>query len=525
MSDRFTLLIAEDSAKVREGIHKLVQKFEYPLRVLEAADGEQARRLLQEEPVDILMTDVEMPLLNGLQLGQIARSLYPQIKIIVFSAHSKFEYARSAISLEAVQYLLKPIDIGEFQEVMERVLRLCRRQQATPPPVFSPDEHDLLFHDIFYGMDFSHDTLSQIPFFADSRAEWETVLYYLSLKEPFFFSHYQGLTDFVRTAADGEYHLFVIDDRQILLAFRYPYYKPYSLDRWHRAFLDWLTAQSPGCVALAVCGEGGHGIHHLYSQLNRILSLKDLQFYIRETTRVSTDAQVGVVDPAHAIDIKPLLDSIVQDIQAQQYLAVQNGISLLLQVLTVNHQFSSLYVKYLFMDIVNALYEHAGDRLPVKMETVMATLSRAQSIDEIEQCLTPLLEKLEAQQGGSPVSRSVARLIQCIQEKYDQDLTLEYLAEQVCLTPAYISSLFKKETGQSITVYINEYRMAKAKRMLRGTNMKLVDVAAAVGYSSQIYFNMLFKKMFGLTPSQYRDGQDPPPGGAARPARGKGATP
>lgn len=508
MDEIFTLLIAEDGVKVREGIHKLLNKFRYPLKILEAADGEQARRLLENEPADILMTDVEMPFINGLQLGEIARSMYPDIKIVVFSAHSKFEYARSAISLEAVHYLLKPINVEEFQEVMNRVLDICRRPKNTFPSLFTPDEHDLLFRDIFYGMDFSHDNLSQIPFFADNQVENQYVLYYISLKESFFYSHYKALSEHIEKIENMEKHLFVIDDKQMLIAFKHPYYKPLNINSWHHTFMEWLVTQCPSCAALAICGESGHGIHHIYSELNRILFLKDLQFYIHESTQISTNAQVGVVDTGHAIDIKPFLESINRDIENHDFLSLQDGISALLQVLTVNHQFSSLYVKYLFMGIVNSIYEQVGETLPSKAETFMGALSRTESIDQVRECLDPIFDALDLQQSGGYKSRSVARITQCIQEEYTKDLTLEYLANKVCLTPAYTSTLFKKETGKSITVYINEYRMAKAKSMLRGTNMKLVDIAAAVGYSSQIYFHMLFKKMFGLTPSQYRDGVD-----------------
>lgn len=505
MPDKLTFLIAEDGIKVREGIRKLLEKNNYPLRILEAADGEQARKILEREQVDILMTDVEMPIIDGLRLGEIARAMHPDIKIIVFSAHSKFEYARSAISLEAVHYLLKPIDVMEFQEVMDRVITMCRQSKHQLSSRPAQDEYDLLFRDIFCGLDFSHDNLSQIPFFVDNRADIHCILYYVSLKTDFFFSHNQELSEFVRRAKGVETHLFIIDNRQILVAFKHHYYQPWDMDAWHKSFMEWLARKDPSCIALAVCGEGGHGIHHTYGQLNQILALKELQFYIRETTQISTNSRVGVTGSRKAIDIKPLLDTINQDIRSRNYLSVQSNISILLQMLTVNHEFSSLYVKYLFMNIVNAIYESASNRLPSKAETIMAALSHAESIDQIETCILPLLDKLANQETNNNLSRSVSLLVQHIHKEYASDLTLEYLAEKVCLTPSYISSLFKKETGKSITTYINEYRMEKAKAMLRNTNMKLVDIAAAVGYSSQIYFNMLFKKMFGLTPSQYRE--------------------
>lgn len=506
MSEKLTFLIAEDGVKVREGIRKLLERNDYPLRILEAPDGEQARKILEQEPVDVLMTDIEMPIIDGLRLGEIARALYPNIKIIVFSAHSKFEYARSAISLEAVHYLLKPIDVAEFEEVMGRVISMCRHPKRISSDRPAQDEYDLFFRDVFYGLDFSHENLSQIPFFKDNRADIHCVLYYVSLKSDFFLQYYREMTEFVRQTRGPEKHLFIIDARQALVAFKYNYYQPWDMDAWHKSFMKWLEKRDPSCVALAICGEGGHGIHHTYGQLNRILTLKELQFYIRESTKISTDSQVGITGARKNIDIKPILDTINQNIHNRNYLSVQSDISILLQMLTVNREFSSLYVKYLFVNIAYAIYESAGELPSPNAENTMAMLSRMESIDQIEACVFPVLERLINQDHSGNLSRSVSLLIQYIHKEYASDLTLEYLAEKVSLTPSYISSLFKKETGKSITTYINEYRMTKVKALLRNTNMKLVDIAAAVGYSSQIYFNMLFKKMFGLTPSQYRDG-------------------
>lgn len=121
------ILVVDDERIAVSGIKKRLQLYQYPLQIYEAYDGEEANRILDNTPIHILMTDIELPFINGLELIEIAKKKHPHIKTIVFSAYSNFEYARKAISLNAIYYLLKPIDVNEFQQVMQRCLDECMK--------------------------------------------------------------------------------------------------------------------------------------------------------------------------------------------------------------------------------------------------------------------------------------------------------------------------------------------------------------------------------------------------------------
>ena len=123
------ILLVDDEREEREGIAYLIQKFRYPLEVVQAASGKEALEILQNQEIDILFTDVKMPVMSGLELARKVRETDKTIKIIIFSAYAEFEYAKQAIEMNALRYLLKPIEIDEFKELMDDVLSSLEETQ------------------------------------------------------------------------------------------------------------------------------------------------------------------------------------------------------------------------------------------------------------------------------------------------------------------------------------------------------------------------------------------------------------
>ena len=123
------ILLVDDEREEREGIAYLIKKYGYPLAVSEAQNGKKALEYMEMHPVDILFTDVKMPMMNGLELAREVNKSYPDTKIIIFSAYGEFDYAKQALEANAVNYLLKPIEIDEFKKVMEDLLRSIQEER------------------------------------------------------------------------------------------------------------------------------------------------------------------------------------------------------------------------------------------------------------------------------------------------------------------------------------------------------------------------------------------------------------
>ena len=123
------ILLVDDEKTEREGIRFLIDKFALPLKVAEASNGKKALEYIREHPVDILLTDVKMPYMDGLELAKRVNDFNSNVVIIIFSAYGEFDYARRACEASAVNYLLKPIEVDEFKTVMERVIDICRKRK------------------------------------------------------------------------------------------------------------------------------------------------------------------------------------------------------------------------------------------------------------------------------------------------------------------------------------------------------------------------------------------------------------
>lgn len=124
-----TILIVDDQFAEAETIATLIQRHRLPLQSATARNGEEALEWLRANRADILFTDIKMPLMDGLELARRARELYEDMQIVIYSAYGEFEYAQQAIGVRAVHYLLKPLDIEEFLQVMERTIALCERER------------------------------------------------------------------------------------------------------------------------------------------------------------------------------------------------------------------------------------------------------------------------------------------------------------------------------------------------------------------------------------------------------------
>ena len=124
------ILLVDDEKIEREGIKFLINKFNMPLIVEEASNGKKAWEYIEKENnVDILLTDVKMPHMDGLELAKKVNQFNPNIVIIIFSAYSEFDYAKKACQANAVNYLLKPIELDEFQDVMNHVMDICEKRK------------------------------------------------------------------------------------------------------------------------------------------------------------------------------------------------------------------------------------------------------------------------------------------------------------------------------------------------------------------------------------------------------------
>ena len=125
----YKILVVDDESIEREGISFLIEKYKFPLEVAQATNGKTALEYMRTHPIDILLTDVKMPQMDGLELARHTFEKYPDVRILVFSAYGEFEFAKKAMAAQAVSYLLKPIDPEELTHAVDKAVQVVLRKQ------------------------------------------------------------------------------------------------------------------------------------------------------------------------------------------------------------------------------------------------------------------------------------------------------------------------------------------------------------------------------------------------------------
>lgn len=509
------ILIVDDESIERRGIHSLIKRYKLPLEVFEESNGRDALAFLQEQQVDIVLTDIKMPFMDGLQLTARATALYPELKVVIFSAYDEFDYAKQAVQLDVVHYLLKPIVLEEFQQTMERVISLCLRDLER-----RRREAELLAH---YQKHVEHEQAKQLldllsgtasPAEIDhtrGKLDIEIDHAYLLLADTGqrFFDRYSiRYQQLWKQLMDCPYRYLDINENQSVLIV------PTVADKPERSAIAAATQKLVAklseelqvrlCIAVGGPASSAAELPALYAKLEDLL---EYRFFWNES--VALFLWEKGLEPA--LEHEERLDSVLQtlecDVDAQDYDRVACGLDLLFAALR-EKQHSIIYTKYIFITMLQRLYQRAGANGSTSLEKMVENAFTASSLDELRACVSQALSELRSGQKQESVKGS-SRVLQTVKtfitNNYQSDISLERIASEVYLSPGYLSAIFKKETGQSLMKYITQVRLEKARDMLLNSHRKVADIAESVGFSDASYFGMVFRNHYGLSPARYKE--------------------
>ncbi|WP_282935997.1 response regulator [Paenibacillus sp. RC67] len=490
----YNILIVDDEKIEREGIKLLIRKYKLPFLTAEAENGLKALQYMQNNPIDLLLTDIKMPFMDGMQLASEARRLDPSLQILLLSAYGEFEYAKRAMQLQVANYILKPVEIEEFLHVMEEEVQRCeerRRQQL---------------------LELLHGGTTSI-----SRKRYWNVFPYKQMmvmesRTKFFDT---CLDDMERTLGEilGQPVNYInLNEYQSLLLFQNILYEGTS-SKEHSLMGERVQSemkrryQADFYMVFSGRLSSEETFHSEWSRMEKLLESK---FFTDAPFIVFSDSSVSSLHgPTDSID------AVVERVQsAIEHKNVQLGreeLERLFHILEGSSSFSTIYVKHICTLLVKHMVIHLQGYAKKSVQDMAQDIYFCHHLTELKGLLLQFLD--ESLEGSSPDDsihlkpgrKPIAQVLDIIHGEYQTDISLEQVAERVYLTPSYLSYLFKKETGCSLVKYVTQYRLEKAKHYLRCSNMKIVDIGHEVGYVSPSYFGALFKNYVGVSPAQYRE--------------------
>ena len=532
---KYSVLLVDDEEDVVETI---VQKIDweglgYSLAGY-AKNGLEALEIAEEKQIDVVLTDIKMPYMDGLTLSHRLKELYPSIKIIIFSGFDEFEYAKEAIRLEAEEYMLKPVDAGELSRVFQKV----------------------------------HDALDQE--FDEKQSIHRLKNYYLEslpiLQESFYTSLIEGTLpqqDMESTLLDyqislpGKYYAVVILHNSLSLSPEgiNPLLITMSIRKlaeerlqknWRPCFFTYLgntllIAQLDRetdsikltddceilcrmakhvCKATVTAGIG-KTVSHLVDLPLSYLGARDAVAYrvLYGRGKAIAISEIGLEGKEERNVNKEIIDDErLLDIYRSIRMSSEEELDKCIDLYVENSHLDSPSLQeyhFFLMDLVTNMHKFLlsnqmdTNLIFPKEEDVYQKVQQF-SLAELSQWLKEVCKKIQRhiQEMRSDKTKSfVKRAVEHVHSHYmDKDLTVEALSQELHVSAAYFSTVFKRETGKSFINYLTDYRMEKAIRLLMEEEEKTYIIAESVGYSDPNYFSYAFKKKFGMSPSKYKSG-------------------
>lgn len=502
----FRVFIVDDEPFIIEGLYDIIDWAEVGLEIVgNASNGQKALEALKETSVDILVTDISMPVMNGLDLIREARIIHPDLKVIVLSGFDEFAYLKEGMMLGIENYLLKPINIKELKATLHNIVQKLNT-----------------YKEIRLVQDYNTQILKD-----NTLHRWLT-----QQIAPLEFSE---RLDLLGINLDRTYIaasvLRVESDSTKIFEFISMQVEPY----------DWITLFSDmdgDIVMLAAMDDADRGrmeLIHLLQLLQTVLHDRSLRISIGSvehlpdqagqsyTTAKKAQEYFWIYPERELIDFNELplskgiqkVDFSMIDWSAYAKLIVaKDQENLRLQIESDFKRIQGLpgIMPHDFQDIAFEMVI----RFKMELKAIRHTeeldvynqafhkIRNAETIDDLEAVMQVIAEITIGFLISDIKSPIVQQVLKYIHQSYAEELSLKMLGAHYHIHPVYLGQLFHREINETFTEYINRYRIEKAKELLKTTHLKVNVIARDVGYWEPGYFYKQFKKYVGISPMDYR---------------------
>lgn len=490
------VVIADDEELIREGLAKIIAKESERFQVVGIfANGQEVLDRIASLRADVVITDIRMPFVDGLKLVSELKKSFPDTKCLILSGYADFHYAQEALRNEVADYLLKPVDKLELFEILYRLEEhfIIQKQQKK-------EWREVLIRSYLLGTGGKH---PELP--ADWLTERSYAVMVLRSEEDIAERIKRtevGMTERFESVAMGSGLL-------ALVCFLGADEKEEQLEAFARS---WVSLLKPGS-RLHIGSSGIHGdVDKLACAYQEARRACEVGIYSGGEYHYAAyrEPPEGAQAAARKL-IADYRDSWLHDVQI---LDVSGAVATLLKLL--NEAEGQRVEISLLLSLLEGLFELVKQAHPDFeavfedeagsgwKERVRMQLSFPQIKHDLLQMTEDCLNRIRTLRTDSGC-RPVDMVKRWIEEHYSEQMELNALAQMVYLTPSYLSKLFRSETGMTITDFVIEVRMAKAKELLRsGAEYKTYEIGMRVGYPDPAYFNKLFKRMVGVTPNEFK---------------------
>lgn len=531
------VFLVEDEFIIREGIKNNIDWQAHGYEFCgEASDGELAFPLIQKTRPDILITDIKMPFVDGLALSRLVKKELPETEIIILSGYEEFDYAKEAIQIGVARYLLKPINgetlLQEIDSVAEIILGKQKEKEIREKYQKEMEENSLrdqmdLFQHLVTG-DCSMEELLSVADKLDLKimAPWYSIVLLKIQSMKHDYEEYSGSIVVVDEriaklaepehvlifdrALEGRAFLFKADSEDELLAYQKEYLGDVKEVLSSYVNLRYFSGIGTPVNRLreipASFEDASHAFAHRY--LVAESCILDSSLLMQEGAAEQEDFRISAVNPEQIDRAKMQeflrtgdLDEVIYFVD--EFFGKLDGGAMKSRIF---RQYITMDAYFSIVDFLKGLGLQK-DEIEAPDQDSSILQDEKSAMDYIVRIMEKALV-LREKKASSRYEDVVSEVIHYIEDNYAQEeLSLNLLASHVNFSPNHLSMIFSQQTGQTLIRYLTDYRMNRAKELLRCSSKKSSVISMEVGYKDPHYFSYLFKKTQGMTPTQYRGGR------------------
>lgn len=532
----YKLLFADDEEEVRKGVLQKIDFSTFGFTVIEEAEnGAEALEIAEKMEPDILITDIKMPFMDGLELAEQLREHSPMTKVVILTGFEDFEYARKAIQLNIIDYVLKPVSKVDFEEILKRTKALLDEERIQNDDIKQLRSHyvdslpilrekfmaTLLHHDIderrvvekfsAYGIDLLGSLYSVAVVRIDGKNDMEkeaVELLYIALLD--LANRVIGES----VSNQLKFFPFLLDERLIIVFSADELSEEQYLSKVYSCLdLMRMTADKNLRETVTIgLGMVQHRVVDLHNGYNGAVQALNYRFVIGRGRVI----YIGDVEPTvEKIDLFSEQRE-VKLISAIKVGRVEEVDSLLNDIMNdiVTYKLSQDVYSLNLLEMVTAIVKTAKNlnvQLPVVAMNHQNLYTEFFKISSLEAVIAWLREMCLSLTTGisenrSHSNRKTVEIAKAYAEEHfcEQDLSINAVCTALHLSPAYFSNMFKKEAKTTFMSYVQQLRMEKAKDLLASTDLKAFEISEQVGYSEPNYFSYCYKKYYGCSPKEFR---------------------
>ena len=531
----YKIMLVDDEEEVRKSIIRKINWEDAGFEVIgDAENGKDALEKIEQSEPDVVLTDIRMPYMDGLALAEAIRQTYPSMKIVIFSGFDEFEYAKKAIKLNVIEYILKPVNVEELTAILKKIkknldeeieqkrnVNLLRESYIRNLPTIREHFLNDLIHGGMAQSDIS-EKLKEYDIDIDHAEKWVAAAVHLEPDEKVDKAvslHKErelipiSVSNLIEEKLEGQYRftMFHSSFESILIA---------AIDEQNTqtglvALLSDICKETKKILEVSVTigvGESCGSLTNIGSSVHSALNALGY----RAVTGSGGLIYIHDVEPANHGKLQ--FDSRTESelIAAVKFGPEAKIRSVIADIVGKMEDARVHYRQYqaYVLAVINALTQlsqqydlRISDMFGVETD-YFEILTKVEKMENLRQYLTGVALKLNEamEEERSNTTKNVIREAkQYILENYqDPDLSVEKICRHLHLSPAYFSTMFKKETGQAYIAYLTDVRLNRAVELLMTTDDKTYIIAEKVGYPEQNYFSYVFKKKFGVSPTKYR---------------------